>query len=49
MIITIYSKPNCAQCNVTYLILKCNNLFYYIVNLTKDHKALCFIINLGYQ
>ncbi|MGP1930626.1 MAG: NrdH-redoxin [Arsenophonus sp. ET-YP4-MAG3] len=49
MIITIYSKQDYVQCNTTYLTLKFNNLFYYVVGLTKNHEALCFVINLGYQ
>ncbi|MGP1930892.1 MAG: glutaredoxin-like protein NrdH [Arsenophonus sp.] len=49
MIIKVYSKPNCVQCDATYLALKRKNLSYDIVDLTKDIEALSFIISLGYQ
>ncbi|MFP3014362.1 MAG: glutaredoxin-like protein NrdH [Arsenophonus sp.] len=49
MIITVYSKPDCMQCNTTYIALKRKNLFYNVVDLTKDPEALQFIIKLGYQ
>lgn len=48
-VITIYSKPNCVQCNATYQALERKNIPYQVVDLTEDDDALQFVRQLGYQ
>lgn len=48
-VITIYSKPNCVQCNATYQALERKNISYQVVDLTEDDDALQFVRQLGYQ
>lgn len=48
-VITIYSKPNCVQCNATYQALERKNIPYQVVDLTEDDDALQFVHQLGYQ
>lgn len=48
-VITIYSKPNCVQCNATYQALERKNIPYQVVDLTQDDDALQFVRQLGYQ
>lgn len=47
--ITIYSKPNCVQCNATYQALDSKQIAYQIIDLTKDTQALELVRKLGYQ
>jgi len=47
--ITVYSKPNCQQCSVTYRKLKSLDLPHESVDVTEDADALAFIRALGYQ
>lgn len=47
--ITVYSKPNCVQCDATYRALNKNNLGYEIVDITQDPEALQTVKALGYQ
>lgn len=47
--ITIYSKPNCVQCNATYQALDRKQIAYQIIDLTKDNQALELVKKLGYQ
>lgn len=48
-VITIYSKPDCVQCNATYQALERKSIPYQIIDLTQDHEALQFVRELGYQ
>lgn len=48
-VVTIYSKPDCVQCNATYQALDRKNIPYQIIDLTEDGEALQFVRQLGYQ
>ncbi|MGL5952353.1 glutaredoxin-like protein NrdH [Providencia rustigianii] len=47
--ITIYSKPNCVQCNATYQALDRKQLSYQVIDLSDNNQAIEFIKKLGYQ
>ena len=47
--ITIYSKPNCVQCNATYRALDKQGLPYTVVDLMEDAEAMESVKALGYQ
>lgn len=49
MSITVYSKPNCVQCDATYRSLKKHGLEYETVDVTVDAQALATLKALGYQ
>lgn len=49
MSITVFSKPNCVQCNATYRALDKQGLEYEVVDLTLDAEALDTVRALGYQ
>ncbi len=49
MSITVYSKPNCVQCDATYRALKKHGLEYETVDVTVDAQALATLKALGYQ
>ncbi|OKL53777.1 NrdH-redoxin [Bowdeniella nasicola] len=48
MSITVFSKPNCVQCDATYRALKKNGLEYTVVDITEDAEALANVKALGY-
>ncbi len=49
MTITVYSKPQCPQCEATYRALRKQGLNYRTVDLSEDTEALEYIKSLGYQ
>lgn len=49
MSITVYSKPNCVQCDATYRAMVKNGLDYLVVDVTQDAEALQTVKALGYQ
>lgn len=49
MSITVYSKPNCVQCDATYRALKKHGLDYTVVDISVDAEALQTVKALGYQ
>ena len=49
MSITVYSKPNCVQCDATKRALKKANLEYAEIDLMADAEALEAVKALGYQ
>ncbi|MFN3067484.1 glutaredoxin-like protein NrdH [Serratia sp. J2] len=49
MIIIIYTKPDCVQCNATYRALDRQGINYRVVDLTQDQQALNHVKSLGYQ
>lgn len=49
MSITVYSKPNCPQCTMTYRLLDQLGLEYQAVDVTQDQEALEYILGLGYK
>jgi glutaredoxin-like protein NrdH len=46
--ITVYTKPNCVQCNATYRALDAQGLTYVILDLSEDAAALEQVKALGY-
>ena len=49
MSITVYSKPNCVQCDATYRALNKYGLEYEVIDITQDEEALQTVKALGYQ
>ncbi len=49
MSITVYSKPNCVQCDATYRALNKHGLEYTVVDISIDIDALNTVKALGYQ
>ena len=47
--ITVYSKPNCVQCDATYRALNKHGLEYEVIDITQDEEALQTVKALGYQ
>lgn len=48
MSVTVYTKPACVQCNMTYRALDKNGIDYTTVDITEDATALAHIKELGY-
>ena len=48
MSITVYTKPACVQCNVTYKALDKLGLPYEVVDITEDADARDYVAALGY-
>lgn len=49
MSITLYTKPNCVQCDATKRALDKTGAVYTIVDLTTDHEAMTLVQRLGYR
>ena len=49
MSITVYTKPACAQCNVTYKALDKLGLEYDVVDITEVPEAYDYVTALGYS
>lgn len=49
MSVTVYSKPNCVQCDATYRALKKHGVEYTVVDISVDAEALQTVKALGYQ
>lgn len=49
MSVTVYTKPACVQCNMTYRALDKNGIDYTTVDVTEDAAALARIKKLGYM
>lgn len=47
--ITVYSKPNCPQCDATKRLLDQHAVEYDVKDITQDVEALDRVIDLGYQ
>lgn len=47
--VTVYSKPDCMQCNFTKKWLKERNIPYTELNVKEDEEALSKIKEMGYQ
>jgi len=47
--VTVYSKPNCPQCTMTYRFLDQKNISYRSVDVTQDADALSYARGLGYS
>ncbi len=48
MAITVYTKPACVQCNMTYKTLDKLGLEYEVVDISLDDEARDFVMALGY-
>lgn len=49
-VITVYSKPNCMQCNYTKKWLDDNHIDYIAIDVTEHENALAYVKHeLGYQ
>lgn len=46
--VTVYSKPNCVQCNATYRALDKRGIKYTIIDLNENEAALETVKRLGY-
>lgn len=49
MSITVFSKPNCVQCDATYRALKKHGLAFETVDITTDEEALATVKMLGFE
>lgn len=48
MTITVYTKPNCVQCNATYRALESQGVDYEVVDISENGEALLTIKSMGY-
>mgnify|MGYP000849903716 CR=1 FL=1 len=48
MTITVYTKPACVQCNMTYKALDKAGLEYEVVDISQDDDARDYVMALGY-
>jgi glutaredoxin-like protein NrdH len=46
--ITVYSKPNCMQCKMSYRVLDARGLAYQVIDVTESEAALEYVKELGY-
>lgn len=49
MTVTVYSKPQCMQCDFTKKFLDENHIAYTSVDVTADDNAREHVANLGFQ
>ena len=49
MNVTVYTKPNCVQCNMTKKRLEDKGIAYSTVDITQDPEALDKLISQGFQ
>ena len=49
MLITVYSKPRCPQCDATYRKLNALGASYESIDVTQDEESLNLIKGLGYS
>lgn len=47
--ITVYSKPNCMQCNFTKKFLDDNSVTYTMINVYENEDALNRVKEMGFQ
>jgi glutaredoxin-like protein NrdH len=47
--VTVYTKPNCVQCNATKNYLDAKGVEYNTVDITKDPDALDTLIENGFK
>lgn len=47
--VTVYSKPDCMQCNFTKKWLKERNVPYTELNIKEDEEALLKVKEMGFQ
>lgn len=49
MSVTVYSKPNCMQCNFTKQFLENNNIDYVAKDVYESEEAMAEVKALGFQ
>ncbi|WP_455482220.1 glutaredoxin-like protein NrdH [Bartonella sp. B35(2025)] len=49
MLITIYSKPSCVQCDATCRAFDAKGIDYHVVDISCDEQAFSFVQSLGYR
>lgn len=49
MAVTVYSKPDCVQCEATKRALTEKQIPFDLVDLTADEKSFAFVMELGYR
>ena len=49
MSVTVYSNPNCQQCDATYRALDRKGIEYDVVNVAENPEAHAYVTNLGYM
>ncbi len=49
MSVTVYSKPQCVQCDATYRALTKKGIEYTVVDLTQDPTAMEMVRELGHM
>lgn len=47
--ITVYSKPSCAQCDATKRYLDRQHITYRVVDVTQDDDARTWLVSQGYS
>ncbi|MBB3606219.1 glutaredoxin-like protein NrdH [Mycolicibacterium sp. BK556] len=48
MTITVYTKPACVQCNMTYKALDKEGLAYDVIDISVDDEARDYVMAMGY-
>lgn len=46
--ITVYTKPNCVQCNATFKALDKADISYEKIDISEDTEARDYVMALGY-
>lgn len=49
MTVTVYTNPNCIQCDKTKKILDQNNISYDVVDLSENDGARNMVMEMGYR
>lgn len=47
--VTVYSKPNCMQCNFTKKYLEEHQINFTMIDVSEDDKALDTVKSMGFQ
>ena len=48
MKVTVYTKPDCVQCDMTKRLLDREGIAYETIDLTEDDQAMAYVRELGY-
>lgn len=46
---TVYTKPNCVQCDMTKRYMDKNGIHYETIDITENEEALQMILDMGFQ
>mgnify|MGYP006282181045 CR=1 FL=1 len=49
VMVTVYTNPNCVQCDTTKRYLDSHNVPYTTVDLSQDQTALDMVLEMGYK